>query len=108
MTTKAALPTLAATEKFPLILLVAALGVVTVAPGQHTRASSLARAAILGGGLGNISDMLLFGYIRDVFTIGPVAYNGADLAIAAGLVAWLTIQLRVVYSKRTYGTDTHY
>lgn len=95
--TKYILPPLATTNRINLPFLVAALVVVILVPGPAGRAARFSRAAVIGGALGNSLDMFWHGYIRDVFAVGGLAFNLADVAIMVGLFIWLTIQLRVVY-----------
>lgn len=94
---KATFPTLATTSRLPLWLLIAALALVLAIPGRRTFSTDLARAAIIGGALGNLTDMVMFGYIRDIFALGLLVLNGADIFIGVGLLVWLAAQARMVY-----------
>jgi signal peptidase II len=46
-------------------------------------------ALALGGAVGNFTDRLITGAVRDFVPLGPVLLNGADAAVAVGLCAWL-------------------
>lgn len=69
-------------------------------------AERLALALVLGGGLSNLIDRCIFGYVRDYFSfvskrskkIGLMVYNLADIFIFAG--TFIMLVLRLVRRKK--------
>jgi signal peptidase II len=45
---------------------------------------------IIAGGIGNMIDRLWHGHVIDMFAIGPVFFNIADIGIVVGCI-WLTL-----------------
>ena len=88
----------------PSMLAASALGILIF--GSYT-AWSATRGAIsswipgllVGGGLGNLVDRLLFGAVHDWLDLGKVVVNLADLAILAGL-AGLLVSVAVGRSRK--------
>lgn len=48
---------------------------------------------IMAGGASNLLDRLAFGGVRDVFMLGEVYFNVADIYVAGGGIAFLTASL---------------
>ena len=77
-----------------LIILTSALIVAVILfmlKGGLTKAEKICLAAVLGGGIGNLIDRLLLGYVVDMFEVEFMNYaifNVADCFIVAGVIAF--------------------
>ena len=60
--------------------------------------------AVLGGGLGNLIDRIIHGYVVDFIVLKPFpVFNVADIGITLGL---LVVFATIVLSSRSSGTET--
>lgn len=67
-------------------LLIAGLGVIALRTQEHP----LVMGLLLGGALGNFTDRLAFGVVRDFIQLGPwPTFNVADTAIVIGVGWWV-------------------
>ena len=68
---------------------------------QHPRPQTIALSLILAGGLGNVIDRALQGYVVDFLNVGIGSvlrtniFNVADVVIMAGIGMWVWIQWRM-------------
>lgn len=86
-TIKAMLPAALTTSRVPVvIMLLAAAGVLLFARRVKTTTQRWIIASMLGAGASNVFDMLVFGHIRDVFTVGLAVFNLSDVVILVGIV----------------------
>ena len=64
-----------------LVLVALVLVVYNLKPTTYNLPASL----ILAGGISNLADRLVWGGVRDVFTLGTLYFNVADIYIVGGL-----------------------
>ncbi|HEV2035959.1 MAG TPA: signal peptidase II [Candidatus Dormibacteraeota bacterium] len=82
-----------ASAGFPIMLTLSTLGILVF--GGYT-AWAAARGVLpawipgllIGGGVGNLADRLLFGAVHDWLDLGKVVVNLADLAVLMGLLGY--------------------
>ena len=82
-----------ASTAFPITLALSTLGILVF--GGYT-AWAAARGVLpawipgllIGGGIGNLADRLLFGAVHDWLDLGKVVVNLADLAVLVGLIGY--------------------
>ena len=86
-----------------VVAMLAVLGIYILKSREVTPSEMLAVALVLGGGIGNLVDRVLFGFVRDFANVGfgPIrtgVFNFADVAITAGalllLVGALSAKIR--------------
>ena len=46
---------------------------------------------LIGGGLANLADRVVFGAVHDWLRIGPINYNIADFLVLAGVIGWVLV-----------------
>jgi signal peptidase II len=83
-----------ASAALPSMLAVSALGILvfggyTAWSAARGRMPASIPGLLIGGAMGNLVDRLLFGAVHDWLDLGKVVVNFADLAVLAGLVAYL-------------------
>ena len=91
-----------ATAAFPIMLMMSTLGILVF--GGYT-ASAAARGVLpawipgllIGGGIGNLGDRMLFGAVHDWLDLGKVVVNFADVAVVMGLLGYCVY---VVFARR--------
>ncbi len=82
-----------ASAGFPIMLAVSTLGIL-VFGGYTARAAARGvlpvwiPGLLIGGGLGNLADRLIFGAVHDWLDLGKVVVNLADLAVLAGVIGY--------------------
>jgi lipoprotein signal peptidase len=90
-----------ASAAFPIMLALSTLGI--LAFGGYTTLAA-ARGSLpawipgllVGGGIGNLADRVLFGAVHDWLDLGKVVVNLADLAVLVGFLgfAWIAFNRR--------------
>jgi lipoprotein signal peptidase len=48
-------------------------------------------ALLIGGGIGNLADRLLFGAVHDWLNLGKIVVNLADVAVLVGLIGYFAV-----------------
>jgi signal peptidase II len=71
----------------------------------NTRLNRVALGLLLGGDIGNLTDRLRLGYVRDFVDIGawPV-FNVADSCIDIGIIL---LAISILFSSRNIGPENH-
>lgn len=90
-----------ASAAFPIMLALSTLGILAFG-GYTTWAAARGSlpawipGLLVGGGMGNLADRVLFGAVHDWLDMGKVVVNLADLSVLVGFVgfAWLTCHPR--------------
>jgi len=85
-------------QGFPLIVLLVLLGR-TLLTAHLNRWIVLAFAFVIGGGIGNLFDRIVYGSVTDFFQIRlwffkTGIFNMADVSVTTGVIVLLTITLR--------------
>lgn len=74
------------------LLLAGAVAVLTVLVylgiTQQRASARMAAAVAVAGGMSNLFDRLMFGFVRDVAAVDSLTFNLADIAIVTGIL-WL-------------------
>jgi signal peptidase II len=83
-----------ASAAFPIMLAISSVGILGFGGYTAWRAVSGALPAwipalLIGGGLGNLADRILFGAVHDWLNLGKVVVNLADVAVLVGLFGYL-------------------
>jgi lipoprotein signal peptidase len=82
------------TGPVPVMLLASSLGIVlfggyVLYRASRSRTFQWVPGLLIGGGLANLLDRLLFGFVHDWLSLPMVVVNLADVAVAVGLVGHL-------------------
>ncbi|MBI1834008.1 MAG: signal peptidase II [Candidatus Andersenbacteria bacterium] len=89
------LPVVLATDRLSLFVRVIAIGVLITSYFRRCdRRVGPLLALVLGAGLGNVYDILVFGQVRDVFLVGTLAFNVADVVLVGGMLLFVSFILR--------------
>jgi lipoprotein signal peptidase len=80
-----------------MVLVMIAAMLVCLVLMTYTEAPTWARGLFIGGCIGNITDRLVYGAVRDWIIVDPIVLNIADIAVMASLVGWfISVQRRGV------------
>jgi lipoprotein signal peptidase len=82
-----------ASAAFPIMLALSTLGILSF--GGYTAWGAVRGilptwipGLLIGGGLGNLADRILFGAVHDWLNLGKVVVNASDLAVLVGIVGY--------------------
>jgi signal peptidase II len=87
-----------ASASIPITILLCVLGIVTfgghvVGAALQGRQPSWVAALVVGGALSNLIDRLTGGSVRDFLAAPWIVFNVADVAVVAGLCAYLLVRM---------------
>lgn len=96
--TKLTLPLIESTAHLPLwASIIAVLALVGAFFRIHTSSHKIIIAAMIGTGVSNVVDRIAYGAVRDVFEIGTLFFNLADIVLISG-----ALLLTILFFVHTY------
>lgn len=93
--TKSFSPTLYTTNRIPIGLSVLAISVgIYLLTKMRNFSERLLISLFLGAAAGNIVDRLRFGVVRDIYAIGDMVINVADIGIVVSVAAFIVLMAK--------------